>query len=110
MISTYSALCIEYTVRLLLGGTLEADYIREDTVYDNYYYIKDRLTAGRVEVCIEGNYTAICMDTWSHLGASVICNQLGFSPNGRLSKGKHDKGLDNYPQYGIGLWLPTCTL
>ena len=41
-----------------------------------YYY-------GRVQVCIGGVWGSICKDRfWDNKDASVICKQLGFSPNG----------------------------
>ena len=76
------ASCAEYAVRLSVGDFLEDDYYRGQTSYDDYYYIKDSLARGRVEVCIEGNFSPVCMDGWSHADASVVCRELGFSQNG----------------------------
>ena len=39
-------------------------------------------TYGRVEICVGEVWTTICSDHWSYNDASVVCNQLGYSPYG----------------------------
>ena len=44
--------------------------------------IKDTLSQGRVEVCINNSFQTVCDIGWSNIDASVICSELGFSQYG----------------------------
>ncbi len=72
------ALCDEGTVRICPEGNVECVTSSE---LDNL--INNKLSVGRVEVCLEGRYGTICDDTWNYEDASVLCGQLGFSPHGK---------------------------
>lgn len=41
--------------------------------------IKDTLSRGRVEICINGTFQTICEEDWDNTDASVLCSELGFS-------------------------------
>lgn len=43
------------------------------------FLIKDSLSRGRVEICIDGRFATVCEDGWSNADASVLCSELGFS-------------------------------
>lgn len=57
-----------------------------------YAFIKDQLSQGIVEVCVNQSFKTIVRDTfWSNEDASVVCQQLGFSKYGVFS-GRHTVG------------------
>ena len=35
---------------------------------------------GRVEICVKETWGTVCDDEWGDGDASIVCNQLGFSP------------------------------
>ena len=73
-----SALCDEGDVRICPAGDGGCVTSPSDD-----YLINNQLSVGRVEICLGGRYGTICDDTWNYEDASVVCNQLGFSPYGK---------------------------
>ena len=68
-------------MRLLVGE--ELDFYKGFSDNDKLdIYDKDGLRAGRVEICLEGNFVTVCNEEWNNVDARVVCRQLGFSPYG----------------------------
>ena len=76
------AQCVESSIRLIPNNDdTETFYSQEDS-FSDYYFIKDELSRGRVEVCISGEWRTICSQQWDNLDSSIVCRQLHFSSYG----------------------------
>lgn len=67
-------LCYHLMLETCITGSVQL-------VSDSHLYRGSDLS-GRVEICIGGRYGTICDNSWSYKEASVVCRQLGYSPNG----------------------------
>lgn len=74
------AYCEEGRVKLCM---YETDFVAlHENNFPSYYFVKDELARGRVDICYNGSYESVCGDTWKEENASVTCEQLGFSEYG----------------------------
>ena len=62
--------------------TCEDGYVRLIDDSTNPIMIKDTVSRGRVEVCVNQTFQTVCEDNWSNDDASVLCSELGFSRYG----------------------------
>lgn len=46
--------------------------------------IQDRIRAGTVQMCLNGEFHTLCSDNWDNKDASVLCRGIGFSQYGEF--------------------------
>ena len=76
--------CVHSSVRLIPSDYTAESFYSQEGDYADYYFIKDELSMGRVEVCVNSEWRTICSGQWDNPDSSVVCRQLNFSPYGRL--------------------------
>ena len=76
------ATCNDGDIRLLVGDDYSLYQMENER--EDYYFVKDEVSRGRVEICMSGNWGTLCSENWDDIDASVTCQQLGFSPYGKL--------------------------
>lgn len=71
-------------VYLILTGPCSEDDVR--TVrFPNFVSLSVAGRTAQLEVCVNGAFVRVCNPFWDNTEASVSCQQLGFSPYGRLT-------------------------
>jgi deleted-in-malignant-brain-tumors protein 1 len=89
------ATCIDGDLRLLEGDDYSL-YLTENEIAE-YYFVKDEVSRGRVEICMSGQWGTLCNRVWDDIAASVACRQLGFSPHGAIAVTNQQFGEDALP-------------
>ena len=49
-------------------------------------YASDTAEGGRLEVCYDGIWGAVCNEQWTVTDAKVACNQLGLPSEGNITE------------------------
>ena len=69
--------CVDGSVRL------QNPDASSESQLPSYDLIKDQVSRGIVEVCVNQSYSTVLLDSfWSDNDATVVCKQLGFSQYG----------------------------
>ena len=83
----YETQCESNSLRLIPDNdqTAQELYLSEGSL-PSYYFIDDEIHRGRLEICMDGEWSSICYDeSWNNQDAIVACEQLGFSSVGEKS-------------------------
>ena len=54
------------------------------------------LQEGRLEICINSNWSTVCDDMWGNADARVVCRQLGYNENGKSALNSSETSLAIY--------------
>ena len=76
------SLCVESSVRLIPSTFSATDFYSQEYDYAEYNFVKEDLSRGRVEICLNGEWRTICSHQWNNVDSSVACRQLYFSSHG----------------------------
>ena len=85
---TFSYLCVSdrafvsFSIVFFLVVSCDNRYIRLVNDSAQRVVIKDTLSQGRVEVCVNGRFNTVCDSGWNNIDASIVCTELGFSRYG----------------------------
>ena len=75
--------CVNGDIRLEVSAT-RMPLIGQRSSDDQTVFGKNGIRAGRVDICENGTVDTVCSTEWDNQDTSVVCTQLGYSPNGKL--------------------------
>ena len=67
----------------------EDGYVRLVNDRESPARIKDEISQGRVEICMNGTFQSVCDSGWNNEDASVVCSEIGLSRYGNNNGSVH---------------------